>query len=410
MNAKSPELRVKRLEPIPIGSKERVEAPGSSLLALDSRPSALGFPRGVTLIELLISIAIIATLAVMFLGASRYAMESARSARTKTTIAKLHTLIMEQYASYETRRVDIDPAFENAVNAISDPTIRGLVLADIRLLATREMMKYEMPDRWSDCVAINTSSLRTSTPLVSSILKVSPAVSKMYYRRFMQAVESTNEDEDLIFSHQSAECLYLTVMYLTGDGEARTLFNRQDIGDKDGDGAPEFLDGWGNPIAWVRWPAGFLPRSAVMTGDTATDHDPFDPFQRNLVTALPNASSTPSISAVYTNTLAPLQPSILHLRNVGPTALLSPGFRLVPLIYSSGPDGISDINHSNGTSVMAAEVSLDPYAIDPDGASSLSFPPNAPAYQFGQPFDNPDAPDGDDNSIDNITNHTMEGR
>ena len=31
------------------------------------------------------------------------------------------------------------------------------------------------------------------------------------------------------------------IMLATGDGEARTLFSSQDIGDTDGDGAPKFL-------------------------------------------------------------------------------------------------------------------------------------------------------------------------
>jgi hypothetical protein len=36
-------------------------------------------------------------------------------------------------------------------------------------------------------------------------------------------------------------------------------FLREDeIGDLDGDGMPEILDAWGRPIAFLRWPAGFV--------------------------------------------------------------------------------------------------------------------------------------------------------
>jgi prepilin-type N-terminal cleavage/methylation domain-containing protein len=119
MIAKSQELRVKRREPRDCGAVgdgvrsgcgeiAMTDVADCSLPALDSRLSALDSPRGLTLIELLVTISIIATLSAMFLGASRAAMEHSRGARTKTTIDKLHTLIMERYADYETRRVDLD--------------------------------------------------------------------------------------------------------------------------------------------------------------------------------------------------------------------------------------------------------------------------------------------------------------
>jgi hypothetical protein len=41
------------------------------------------------------------------------------------------------------------------------------------------------------------------------------------------------------------------------DGDARDSFKQSDVGDLDQDGLPEFLDGWGQPIKYLRWPAGF---------------------------------------------------------------------------------------------------------------------------------------------------------
>lgn len=354
-------------------------------------PSPLRPSSGVTLIELLIAIAIMATLSVMFLGASRAAMEHSRGSRTKMTISKLHTLLMEQWASYETRRVD--SSIPTTVNEQMKP--------DYRLLSLRELLKYEMPDRWSDFVDINTNDLLSSRVQPTFFLEAVPTPAKIYFRRFMQVAEVLRNDPDKLsklYEHQGAECLYLTVMYMTGDGEARTMFSAQDIGDKDGDGAPEFLDGWGNPIAWLRWPAGFVARSSLMSGDTDGDHDPFDPFQKNLVSAQPDV-------AQYSGRI---QPFIRHLRDVAPTGGLAPGFRLVPLIYSFGSDGFSDINSSFATSVTSGDVLLDPYAIRPNGLDAPSFPPNMPAYHFGLPYDGNE--DGDDNSIDNIHNHLQEGR
>lgn len=350
--------------------------------------------RGVTLIELLIAIAIIATLATLFLGASNAAMESARAARTKTTIHKIHTLLMERWDSYRTRRVDINPtlltAIERALPDPDDAKARGEALADLRLLATRELMKFEMPDRWSDIIGdtvstyphISTSNLPTSTV----VLATRPSITRAYLRSYLRINNTATEEE--VLRNQGAECLYLIVMLHTGDGEARTLFSRQDIGDTDGDGALELLDGWGRPIHFIRWPAGFVNRSDLMSGDANSDHDPFDPFGRDQYDpysgdlqrgARPPASLYPVDSAFITALSDPIG-----------------AFRLVPLVYSAGGDGITDINNSGGF-----VTGLDPYALDPD-------PPND--FQFGVPEDDQNNPDGEDNSIDNIHNHLQDGR
>jgi hypothetical protein len=132
-----------------------------------------------------------------------------------------------------------------------------------------------------------------------------------------------------------------------GDGEARSLFKESEIGDTDGDGAPEFLDGWGHPIYMLRWAPGFdsqieLSANSFKTDQdwiagAAKDHDPLDVYRRD-----PHA------------------------------------FRLVPLIYSSGRDElpglVSDIgevmwkippgksmNLGNGSPYIDPNAALNPY-------------------------------------------------
>ena len=339
--------------------------------------------NALTLIELLITISIIATLAAMFLGASNAAMESARSARTKTTIAKIHSLLMERWDTYSTRRVELSDTVVNNINSSFPPgPLRGSAIADARLLALRELMKLEMPDRWSD---IDMSQYPGTTGF---FLRDIPSLARAYDRRLTQAVNVS--DIGTVEKNGSAECLFLTVMLGTGDGEARTLFSRQDIGDTDGDGAMEFLDGWGRAIRWVRWPAGFVARSNLMNGDSDTEPDPFDPFRRNVLNASPTASS-------FTG---PIRLYIEHLRGTdGPNREI--GFRLIPLVFSMGPDGIGDISTRKGNITNNANaILLDPYAWDTTNN----------AYEFGSYGDNPEMPDGEDNSLDNIHNHAQEGR
>ncbi len=299
---------------------------------------------GVTLIELLITITILATLAALFLGASNAAMESARAARTKTTIGKIHSLLMERWASYRTRRVDVN-------------TTSGLNSADahkVRLDGLRELMKLEMPDRWTDVrLASLGSAIQPPTHLSNR-----PSLALNYLRQLDAAIarvntitKQTNTTAE-IYRNQSAECLYLLVMLATGDGEARTLFSRQDIGDTDGDGLLEFLDGWGRPIQFVRWSTGFVsdlqPLTAAGNRDPNNDHDPFDPFRVQKF-----------------------------------------AYRFVPLVFSTGPDGESGINTKDDDYV----ASVDPYYA---GSGSNSTPPGTILNTTL--------------AIDNIHNHLQDSR
>ena len=62
---------------------------------------------GFTLVELLIVVTIIALLATMVLAAVHMARESARELKTKSTITKLHGILMDRYESFRTRRVSL---------------------------------------------------------------------------------------------------------------------------------------------------------------------------------------------------------------------------------------------------------------------------------------------------------------
>lgn len=311
-----------------------------------------------TLIELLITMVIIAIISAAILGTASAAFENARRSRTQSLITKISGLVLERWDSYANRRVDINRTIEVEIdNWANAPNLtplqrsqrsatRGQLMADARLLALRELMKFEMPDRWSDFL---------NTPVMLDPTRM-PPIAQMYNRRYL---EVSGHDE--INTYQSAECLYLIVMYATGDGEARTMFNTQDIGDVDGDGAPEFVDGWGQPLQWIRWPAGFVSDLQPVDNDGrrfADDHDPFDIFRRD-APDLPGQPPKPNYD-VYPNIMEePI--SLMRVRNA--MALTAPAgppyrtaFRLVPLIFSIGPDEDADV-------ILDSESSteLDPY-------------------------------------------------
>jgi len=370
-----------------------------------------GGRSGFTLAEMLVTIVIIGILASIVLGALGAARTTARVARTKALIARLDAIILAQYDSYRTRRVPI-----------STRGLKPLEAAQLRLIELRDLMRLEMPDRWNDVVAWNDTAQRydprppidfdpvnqKAIPLNRRI--TTPALARRYYRRFQTSwralvpANPTQEQIDnakkLLGRYGSAECLYQVVTAV--DPNARELFGETDVGDADGDGLPEFVDGWGNPIKWLRWAPGFndsdvqpniMPpyrmeegaawedADIVARGHEAaeTDHDPFDTRR---VDMSPDATD-------------PDEPPR--------------GWRLVPLIYSAGPDGIYDISTGGKNYVFTGY----PHVF----RDTSSSPPALKGIYVGLPVDSPNTSvtatgpaNGSFDHYDNIHNHRIEAR
>jgi prepilin-type N-terminal cleavage/methylation domain-containing protein len=209
-----------------------------------------------TLVELLVTVGVIGMVATLVVGALQYARTEARIARTKATIAKLDSIISRRYDSYLTRRVPVD--------------LSGLTpqqAARVRLDAIRDLMRMEMPERWNDV---------TDPPYEFNWGSIPPPALNIVYGAQYQAALS-RAGSALVGQNSHAECLYLIV---ASNPEDLEQFGEGEIGDTDGDGLLEFLDGWGRPIYFLRWAPGFSYRlgglSQIQSGDPNADHDPFD--------------------------------------------------------------------------------------------------------------------------------------
>ena len=295
----------------------------------DSAAQPLRRP-GFTLVELMVVIVIISIVASLSLAGLGVARQKSKIDATKATIRKINEPIMEQYESYAV-------------------TTTGTTIAAMNsdLTTIRQRMVEEMPDDWNN---VNTSLAACST---------APGRAYVKYK-------ATGASADF----QSAECLYMVVTRSGFSPGVLENFRPTEVGDADKDGKKEFLDSWGNPIAFLRWAPGFsAPYSAIQIADKTNSHDPLD------------------VRFFVSGTGSDLN-----------------SYQLYPLIYSGGPDEAGDVNStvSNIYGIVASQngwANADLLAIcDKTGST-------------GQLIGAPDStPDRSQLYRDNVTNHDFLGR
>ena len=214
-------------------------------------------PFAFTLVELLVTITIIGILAGMVLGAVQMARQGAREYATKATIAKLNSIIMERYESYLTRRVPISTAGLTPRQA-----------AEVRLGAIRDLMRMEMPERWTDIE--DAPGVLPYLPSGQNTLR-EPALHLLYRNKY-QPDPSDPSTITVNANYSHAKCLYLIVSM--GSPEAMEQFSQSEIRTDPDDGWSYFVDGWERPIYFLRWAPSFA--SDIQVADFTNHHDPFD--------------------------------------------------------------------------------------------------------------------------------------
>jgi len=370
---------------------------------------------GFTLVELLVTIVIIAILAGVVLSAAAAAQRAANVAHTQALIAKLHGQLMVRYESYRTRRLPINTAGLNGPQA-----------AIHRLNAIRELMRMEMPDRYADLMTQNNAlGIPYSPPMVATYFSydssnsqwvagpvggppvyLQPTATNLSYQRRVASAIAAGTSPSLIAQYEDAECLYLILNTGLSDDSAVEQINSDDIGDADGDGMPEFHDAWGRPIRFIRWAPGFVSdlqpydpvNSAKDPRFTAKSHDPFDPLKMQ-------------------HPFDPSNRQKIDLQSAPAVINAADGMSLTPLIYSVGPDGVDGVQHPSPQPMNFAQPSSDWYC---QFYIYMSLPSNyyspAPPFKVYNPFavtvngvlvGAADPTDPDAGYSDSITNHLL---
>lgn len=218
---------------------------------------------GFTLVELLVSLIIVAILAALTLSGLATVRSRRRAEITRTTIRKIHEIILPQYESYLDKRLsrsaitsfETIPTFSqrpDCYNGSSSSPLHRRIFDFLKLAAIRRTLAFELPDNWSDVGSVPMAYASGRTSAYGSYAALGNVV--------------VNQETE------SAECLYMICLLSGLHPDAMEHFRAEEIGNVDNDDRPEFLDAWGRPIAFIRWPTGY---DAPITLNQATD--PFDP-------------------------------------------------------------------------------------------------------------------------------------
>jgi prepilin-type N-terminal cleavage/methylation domain-containing protein len=230
---------------------------------------------GFTLIELMVVLVIIGLLSSLMLAGLAGARHRAKVAKTKSTIRKIHEIVVPQYESYVRRRVP---------PATLGTSTNLMTTATNRLVAIRTLALYEMPDSWID-VASGTNPVLMWSGTMEGLVAGSVVTGTIPDFAFTGTARSFAAmkqalSASLTHQHRSSECLFMICSRGQSEPDVMEQFRSDEIGDTDEDGALEFLDGWRRPISFMRWPTGFVaPFSVVQVDDPVNRHDPFDPFR-----------------------------------------------------------------------------------------------------------------------------------
>lgn len=346
-----------------------------------------------TLVELLIAVTIMSLLAATALFTLYGALEAAKESRTRAQITRLHDLISNKWDSYQSRPIRLSIPFGTS------PTAANL----IRLNGIRELLRMEMPDRITDVYDLPVTGLPPSPVwlsyrrIVGSTLGVPATPAPAGWFQQTQPNDGIVNAGVWSYTHQGSECLYLILSVMRDeDSSALDFFVPEEIGDTDGDGMNEILDGWGRPIEFLRWAPGFatLPGPDGAWGVFNVDDDNNGAVDDDNEMGWPGSDDTSELqSRDEAVSPDPLDPLKADTRNT---------FALFPLIVSGGRDGSLgiemqiDMDLSNNSPTPTQD--LFHYSMTPTWLNDPYYV-NAAGY-LGRPVAT--------TAVDNITNHAID--
>ncbi len=391
----------------------------------------LNIRRAFTLLELLMVVAIIGLLMSMSVVVMYGFIDQAEEEATSATIQKINRLLEERIEGFDRafKGVRKDTATKNMRILLADPNgdgdqadgIFGVKDAVVAILAKKALFRFEFPQRFEELLsfgdpAISVPGLPQSMYLAiaapAARVKLSlPLTTPLTDPLIAAEVASTFALGVSFPETESSELLYFALIKSGSLGAAAVdsdRFTENEIRDTDGDGLPEFVDNWGQPLRYYRWPTRLIDAAPILV--------PFQPVLDNpndntdvLVNVDTDNDGTPdTIIGQRTITQTERDVANLLLKGLPPAPSMLPNNAMprdLLLIDPDDPVGrlyaeLENLNGTNGKPTLALEYNEAKYhtpdtfhaplvvSAGPDGVLGLYEPNdtanagNLAAYNF----------------------------
>jgi prepilin-type N-terminal cleavage/methylation domain-containing protein len=267
--------------------------------------------RGFTLLELLMVMAIIAIMMSMVFFVMNGLTENAEAEATKTTVNKVTRLLEQRIEAF-------DRAFKGGRRDSYVKATVGLLTAidgrfdyfrahpeqappAIVLLARKAAFRFEFPQRMAELILtasddangnglpdVVEQKVAVHTARTELLLETGsePTAAEIQTRVDSRWAKHTANIAAGFDKTESSELLYYTLVVSGTFGSSPVdadQFSGAEVKDTDEDGLPEFVDAWGEPLRFYRWPTRLIDPTAPnpfkpdffnMTDPTDVDPDP----------------------------------------------------------------------------------------------------------------------------------------
>lgn len=321
------------------------------------------------MLELLMVVAIIGLMMAMSVVVMLSFADQARVEATSATIQKIQKLMEQRTEAFERafRGSRRDAAMLMMRNKLSDPNsdgdqsdgIFGISDAVVEILAKKALYRFEFPQQFGDRTLVDFGDDVTQVPGLPDSVYFNILAPKV--RTDLSLPDTTPLDDPAIvaqatvlfanhsslLSTESSELLYFALLKSGNYGSSAVdsdRFTELELTDQDLDGLPEFVDAWGQPLRFYRWPTRLIDIDAPI---------PFEPDLADLADPTDTRAILPIERALANIVMKGLPPAPFALPNgvVPRDALLTDPDDPVGRLYAE----LERFNGTNGFEKLARE-------------------------------------------------------
>ena len=235
----------------------------------------LQYRHAFTLLELLIVITIIAVLMGLSVSVMFGIVSQAEEEATVTTVRKVDALLQQRIESFD--RAFNSNRKQAAVNNIgfllASQNIHGVRDEVQEILAKKALFRFEFPQRIDERRLFgDADTIVTGIPDTIFLIVAAPNARQQLINEG-NAAPNDADVRDRVISNwanhlpetESAALLHFSLIASGSFGVGAVdgdRFTTKEVADTDGDGLPEFIDAWGNPLRYYRWPTRLIDITA----------------------------------------------------------------------------------------------------------------------------------------------------